>query len=51
MDMDKDNWKEEAKEILFLISEDLYNLDRQGHLIIKELINVIRYLDEYKQDR
>ena len=35
-----------AKESLELIEEDLYNLDRKDSLIIKDLIEIIKYLDK-----
>lgn len=43
-----------AKKTLEVIKEGFYNLDRSSSLIIKELVDVIKYLDEQlkkKQDK
>lgn len=42
--------KESAIEILSLINEDVYNLNRDSRLIIKELCGVISFLSEEIDD-
>lgn len=37
---------EQAQEIISLIKEDIYNVDRPSNLIIRELVLVIKYLTQ-----
>lgn len=41
-----DSEEDKAMEILELIADGLYNTDRPSHVVIKELVQVIKLLEE-----